>query len=473
MRRFNASTHPPFLIVFISIIISNNSHTHSRTRPSTQCLSCECAAIVFACRYRRSEVQDSTRTTDCSTHPIALYPSTGRHPPLDIMDSLQNFVYRGQKPQRPQSMALPSPKRVTTVAGQRLDTILENGAPRNNAQQTARGPNWPLTNEAPHRTSQHGQPPRSSEEKRPPSYATQDSDVNRTPWPVTAREEKPPGAFRRMASKRGGWKRLALIILAIVAVLAIALGVGLGVGLSKRSSSPSSNDNPSSGTSTPSAPTGPFPVGAYAITTFLTNTSSACVSNPLTWTCYPYKTYSSAGSGSESPFNWLIYQDPSNSGQHLISSTNNSLSSIVFTNASLTLQDANTATERYTFSIPNMVKNVIPSASLSNDATLSTCFYNSTTFTGTLYTRKNATLENSTGGMQSMQSETTSDVIVFNTPWPGAVSVEQTIDAGSEVPNCYQLVNGRAGSERVNVPTQSSGQCSCLYMNYGNGKGGS
>lgn len=388
------------------------------------------------------------------------------------MDSLQNFVYRGQKPQRPQSMALPSPKRVTTVAGQRLDTILENGAPRTDGQQSVRGPNWPLTNEAPHRSSQHGAPPRRSEEKRPPSYATQDSGPAPVPWPIIGEREKSPGAFKRMASERGGWKRLALIILAVVIVLAVALGVGLGVGLSKKSSS-SSQNNTSSGTSTPSAPTGTFPVGAYAITTFLTNTSSSCTSNSLTWTCYPYTTYSTDASGSESPFDWLIYQDPSNSGQHLISSANNSLSAVVFTNASLTLQDANTANERYTFSVPNLVKNVIPTASLSNDGNLATCFYNSTTLAGTLYTRLNATLEDSSAGMMSMQSETTSDGIVFNTAWPGAVMVEQIVDAGSEVPNCYLLENGRASSQSVNVPTQSSGQCSCLYMNYGDETGGS
>jgi len=283
---------------------------------------------------------------------------------------------------------------------------------------------------------------------------------------------------QRILNRRGGWRRLAIILGVILfIILAIALGVGLGVGLTQHNNS--KKNTSSSTSSAPSTPTGPFPIGAYAITAFLTNTSTACTSNTATWSCYPYTTYSTSATGSESTYNWYITASSTNPNNYQISSQNNSFSSVVFTNSSLTLTDANTQNERYTFSIPHLVKSVVPAVSISNDNTLSTCFYNSTTLTASLYTRMNATLTDSNGAQptgMTMQSEAAGDGIVFNKPWPGAVMIEQTANAGNEVPNCYRNVNAKPDfAEPANVPavTGGGGECSCLYMDYGDGSGGS
>lgn len=372
------------------------------------------------------------------------------------MDAIQNYVYRGQKP-KPMSRA--SPGRATTPGGPRLDTIMENGA----ARQEQRS-DWPLTQSSPVRNSQHGIPPLHSHEKPPPSYTSDEGE-----------ETKEPGRLQRMAQRRGGWKRLCLIISAILLVLIIALGVGLGVGLSQNSSSNSPAPTPSS----TALPSGPFPIGAYAITAFLTNVSTACTSNPLTWSCYPYQLYSANPSRSETTFSWSIAKSPNSANskpaQYVISAAPNPFD-ITFNNLRLALEDSGTESERYTFSLP-FVKNVVPGVSISDDDSISSCFFNSTTLRASLYTRRKPTLKDGSGARTDSSNavnDGNGEGGSYSNPWPGAVSIEQVASGGEDVPNCYRLEEGRAGGERVDLPPEGSGrQCRCSYMNYGGGGGGS
>lgn len=372
------------------------------------------------------------------------------------MDAINQYVYRGQKPK---PMPAPKPKKISTPAGQRLSTILESnnaGVPSNAniSSNSSSRTGFGLTNLSFTRSEQHGVPPRASEEKRPPSY---DSESNVHPA-LRQQQDGMATPHLRTSMARGGWGRLILIVLLVIAILGVALGVGLGVGLRKNGSG---NTAPTSTPSeSPSSPL-PFPIGAYAITAFLTNTSTSCTSNASTWSCYPYTTYSSDPTGSEAPFNWIITAAAADN-TFQISSSDNPLS-LAFANASLTLLDADSPTERYTFSVPNIVKTVLPSVSLTNDNVRSTCFYNSTVLHASLYTRMNATL---LGDLTIPQAQMGRGVN-FNQTWPGAVMVEQTAAGGSEVPNCYRLSNGWAVGDMLPLPTEPHNtQCSCLYRNY-------
>jgi len=352
------------------------------------------------------------------------------------METINDYVYRGL---RPRPMPAPTPKQISTPAGQRLSTILESssvGGGNNNHTGKAAGFN--LANLAASRSARYGAPPRPSHEVAPPIYASQDFHK---PPPTDPSEPVSDSRFARLRHSRGGWKRLAVIVVVAILLIAVALGVGLGVGLKNSTNSSSS---------APSSTSAGFPVGTYTIAAFLVNQTTSCASNNLTWACYPYTLYSAGSTASEVPFNWIISTSQTNSSAYQISSANNPLS-ILFANATLSLVDENLSTERYTFSVPNTVKNVVPSASLSGDNIRSTCFFNSTTFQASLYTRLNATFTDAS----------------FNTTWPGAVKVEQVASGGSDVPNCYHLSNGYASGSQIPLATESGEeQCSCVYSNY-------
>lgn len=121
-------------------------------------------------------------------------------------------------------MAEPQPKRISTPAGQRLSVILENG-------------DAPAKTRDSHRASVRksglaaalGDPPRESIEN-------QSNDSSGYSYSVWSDGEK-FSALRnhKQIAKRGGWKRL-VIILAVVIALIVALAVGLAIGLRKKSS---------------------------------------------------------------------------------------------------------------------------------------------------------------------------------------------------------------------------------------------
>lgn len=257
----------------------------------------------------------------------------------------------------------------------------------------------------------------------------------------------------RTVPRRGGWVRLASLGLILLLIL-IALGVGLGVGLTRKKTN-GSPPNPSPVNAARPA----FPAGSYSFTTFLDSISTACTPNSATWQCYPYETYNESSSGSEAVFNWDILPSDSSSGgtsQYLISSSNNPFA-LTFTNATLSLINQGTVNEAYSFSVP-MQKIVVPTVALTSDDATTECYYNHTMFEATLYTRKAKTYP---AGSPKSSGQ-------LYGPWPYAVQIEEIINAGPNVPECYKVINGVKG-DKVNIGIVPSARnfCACLYQNYG------
>lgn len=119
------------------------------------------------------------------------------------------------------------PKRISTSAGHRLTVILENGS----------SDSQPAKTRDSHRESvrKSGLSPILADvpEDRSASASAHSSGYSFNVWS----ENEKFAALRnhKQVAKRGGWKRL-LIILALILLLIVGLGVGLGVGLSKKKS---------------------------------------------------------------------------------------------------------------------------------------------------------------------------------------------------------------------------------------------
>jgi hypothetical protein len=130
---------------------------------------------------------------------------------------------------------LPEPKRISTPAGLRLSTILENG-------DQAKGPSKPK------RLSFNKQPVLLEDPHENPGAV--DADSLGLPVPgqgytysifsdksatVVSGPMKPEVNDKaNFMTRRGGWKRLALIV-GLALLIVLALGVGLGVGLKHHS----------------------------------------------------------------------------------------------------------------------------------------------------------------------------------------------------------------------------------------------
>ncbi|MCJ1245969.1 hypothetical protein MMC30_003173 [Trapelia coarctata] len=348
-------------------------------------------------------------------------------------------------PDRPSLRGLPrkvSQPNLSASSDLRLSVIAEDGDVQLPPRAVTKTHNRPFS-----RRWNLGNPPRHSYEKSPPEYSL--------------RDESPPKKQRFMAirnnkqlAKRGGWKRLLCIILFLIAVI-VALAVGLSVGLKKHNST-GSTAPPKRLQEPSSTPTGPFPIGTYALNTFLDAVSTGCTSNAATWRCYPYTTYAGSPSGALAVFSWVISGSP---GHYLISSTNNPFA-INFVNASLNLVDANTPTERYTFTIP-INKVVVPSTSITADNTMAACQFNNAQFQANLYTRMANTYP-------SNSSSPSSDPISGVEPWPYAVEVIQSIGGGANVPACYKVHDGNFGARVTGglVPQPSGQNCNCTYKNF-------
>jgi len=259
-------------------------------------------------------------------------------------------------------------------------------------------------------------------------------------------------------AKRGGWKRLALIALIVIACI-VGLAVGLTVGLYHNSNSKGGNSNgPSGGASgsvgTPSNPASntTFPAGSYRFDTFLDTVSTDCTNNSATWTCYPYLTYAQNPSVSAATFEWII-SPVENTQNYTISSTDNYFS-ITFSNLSLSLMNEGASNEYYFFQT-NTQKLTKPAVQLGSQNVASTCYFNQTTFHGYLYTKMAKTYTSSTNGTDS------SGAFI---PWPYAVKVEQVTGAGSDVPTCVGPTGQVLGDFSVDDRTQL---CDCLYLNTG------
>jgi hypothetical protein len=272
----------------------------------------------------------------------------------------------------------------------------------------------------------------------------------------------------RHVAKRGGWTRVLILVL-IGLLLVSGLAVGLGVGLTKSNQSeryliakPLSTSVAhfnlySTASPSPQATTAPFPAGSYAFDTYLSTVSTNCTPNSNTWRCYPYVTYSEAGSGADATFNWIITPATESETDYVISSTNDPFA-LDFSNATLSLTNIGQSSEAYRFSV-NMRKTVIPNVTLTADGASTDCFYNGAIFSAVLYTKKAKTYP--------AQYQTPQSATGAYTPWPYAVEVQQVANGGAGVPDCYKMINGNTG-EHVPIGTEPDTQtCECRYQNYG------
>lgn len=218
--------------------------------------------------------------------------------------------------------------------------------------------------------------------------------------------------------------------------------------------------------SSASSSTGAFPIGSYSLNTFLDTVSTNCTSNSATWRCYPYTTYSSSPTAALATFNWIITASATSSGNYTISSTDNPFA-INFVNASLRLLDANAATERYHFQIP-INKLVVPSAAITSDNQMATCFFNGTIFEANLYTKIANTYPPASSSNTSAAASPSSSAGGGFGSWPHAVEVTQTIGGGIGVPDCFEVMDGNLGARiSQGLTAQVAGDmCSCAYKNY-------
>lgn len=125
--------------------------------------------------------------------------------------------------------------------------------------------------------------------------------------------------------------------------------------------------------------------------------------------------------------------------------------------------------ERYTFKAYNVQKIVFPTANIK-------CYYNDTTFSGDLYTKKAKSY--TSGAAASAASAAPAAATSSTTDQPGmsqaypewgfAVDAAQSIDGGVDVPECFNWSNGLDG-DRVTqgYSAEPIGDfCSCAYANY-------
>ena len=342
-------------------------------------------------------------------------------------------------------MAAPPPKRIASPAGVRLDNLVSRS--HHSPQLT----NMPFT-----RRYHLGDPPREDAEKKPPSYTTiyGEHQASRV---LSA-------SFHKILEQSGGWRKPALISLLVLAVI-IALGIGLGIGLNRKSNDNNKYGlviNATSGSLGSPVKNDPqkFPIGSFSLITFLDNVATNCTSNPATWNCYPYETYSASPKSSQAVFNWVISNSSTGSEPYVISSSDNPFS-VTFSGVPLNTFDVRKDSERYTFSIP-MIKQVWPTSALVSDNIRSTCFFNNTILSAMLYTKK----PNTYPGGTSLANLTSSGSFAL---WPAAVDIVQASAGGANVPDCFETQNNQVVGSSLTHGLQAQPQaaaCSCLYRNF-------
>ena len=386
------------------------------------------------------------------------------------------------------SLRLPAQKRILLSASQRLNTITEGSS------------STPSTPPIPRRSSKRNSAlyvvstPRGRSPRRWSGSATS-GDTSRTAPPAydwvpeltdSVEELNAPVEGEKLAElrrreqggdktrRRGGWRRL-IIIIALVVFVAVGLAVGLGVGLTSQKHKQNDADQ-SNGPSPDTGLSQKFPLGQYSMVTALKTVQTTCTSNPATWRCYPYAVFNptdgSTNSSSLASFNWIITNTSSIFATNTSSTTppegipanltvgaQNDPFSITFPDKPLTYisSSSNSSSARLTFSF-TMPKLVIPSPPIATKT--SECFFNETQFTGTLYL---SAPRNYPSG--DLADSTTLDVYA---QWPYAVDVTQSAAGGQNVPNCYETLDGAVGARitAALVPQPEIDECLCAYRNF-------
>lgn len=256
----------------------------------------------------------------------------------------------------------------------------------------------------------------------------------------------PPGKAAR--------RRKLCLGVVIILILATALAVGLGVGLTRQKRA-SSNNSENNSPSTPSPSSEQFPIGTYSIPVYLATQATNCTSNPATWRCYPYTTYSpSSPSSSFSMLLWSITSPTDSTLNLLISNTNPSFS-YPFTNVSLTLSNGNDPRlSAFTFTF-SYRKQVVPTVDIAGDGSATRCYFDNTQVNVRLYSTAQGAGGNVVGPPNG--------VAHTGQTWPYAIEFVET-EGGA--PQCFRVVNGQE-TTNVSVPALSGGQCACAYRNYG------
>ncbi|KAI8631047.1 hypothetical protein F5Y19DRAFT_20074 [Xylariaceae sp. FL1651] len=292
----------------------------------------------------------------------------------------------------------------------------------------------------------------------PPPYSANTPSTTSTPLSPPPPKDTRPGWY----VKRGGWFRLTLLGFLTLIVVA-ALVVGLVLGLRRKGHS---NSN-----SPPTAPEPPilFPAGSYSFMTALWNTSTACTTNSAAFRCYPFATYNSSSPSAETDalatFLWTI-SERANSTYNISTAPNPFVPQ--FSNVSLNLEDGNQDTERLVFELGGMVLEVVPAQPITGSgdggsgSTATKCYFNDTTLSATIWTRKPAEYPaNLTTSVDNMGNGThTSENF---DPWPYAVEISQVAGAGVGVPDCRDADGNEVGNFEM---PQAGGDCGCWYRNF-------
>lgn len=293
----------------------------------------------------------------------------------------------------------------------------------------------------------------------PPPYVAVQDDVPPA-WPTAAASKKklwtsstsaqladgdpPPSRWRnhKQVARRGGCKRLVIIALLVTAAL-LALILGLALGLRKKSA-PVAEETP---TPAPDAPS--FPAGSYSVSSFLTNVTTACTSNAATWLCYPYAIYADSAPASTAAWDWII-EPLDNTPDYAVSSTAN-VFSIVFSNATMSLEDEGLPSEHYAFSIA-IPKTTKPREALTDANVQATCTFDDARLAAKLYTKAGGDAEASTGNM-TVQGQT-------YVPWPYRVDIVQTSGSGANAVACADARGESLGDFNL----EAGQECRCLYQ---------
>ncbi|TLS23455.1 uncharacterized protein PpBr36_05675 [Pyricularia pennisetigena] len=334
-----------------------------------------------------------------------------------------------------------------------------------------------------------------------PDYARSVYSAKSNYGGVIMDEAPPPRPYEDYADEpprvrfldRWGWKKLLFAVVGFILFL-LVLGLGTGLGLRNRTSttagqqgggqssglppsaSPTSAPRPSqSPQPSPPATTPPkrFPAGTYSFTAALMSVQSSCTSDPAVFGCYPFTTYSSSTvSQSAATFEWTIEPaatdgGSSSSSSYQLSSAAGSVSNATllpqFSNLPMTLLEADTDTERYTFNLTIAKEYVVPSGTPTVLPGTADCWYNSTVVTVELWTRQRATYPSNITDVPLPNNGGTGSATAAVSPWPYKFAMSQVQGASQSVPEC------RNSEGKVLGPTINGvGDCKCSYKNFDN-----
>ena len=228
--------------------------------------------------------------------------------------------------------------------------------------------------------------------------------------------------------------------------------------LAQHSANPRRSSSGSAAGSGSNATSDAFPAGNWTFGGALAAVSTACASDPATFSCWPLYTYntSSPHSLADLAFEWTVSRGANNS---LALASYADPVALTFGSTPLALAAAGTPDEHYSFSLV-LDKWVHPAAPRGGQQGLAGCWFNGTTLAGHLYTRRPA----------AGATTTVADQGSAGWPqWQFAFDINQTVPGGPATPNCYVLgPNNTIGAPITQglAPQPTSATCGCFWRNY-------